>query len=238
MTDTLQPDILMQTRLTILDLLDQRGYNVQNYRSINLEELMKLMATGNDALKSNALRMEVSHKEDPNRKACVLFLFRGIKSSLTNQKFLKDELLVISDKKNENGNTSIVDSENKIIFQDVIINYPASEFYEENDTFNKAAYTAYNNTDKVLNLQFFPYGVLVSNPLKHVLQPKFEPVPKEDHEALLKALYVKKLTQLPMIKYHSDMAARCLGLRPCDIIKITASSLTSGEYVKYRVCTP
>jgi len=185
--------------------------------------------------------MEVQDPKDPNRRACVLFVFSPIKNSLTNQKFIGRLLESMTDKEKEKQEyVSIVDNseEKNILFQDVIVNYPATEFYEDNDTFDKASLSAYMKTKEVLNLQFFPYGVLASNPLVHELQPKFELVPHENHEALLEALYVKKVTQLPMIRFHADMAARCLGLRPKDIVKITASSRTAGEYVKYRVCTP
>lgn len=226
------PDILMRTRLTILDLLERRGYDVSPYRAIDFKVLERLLKNGS----ANGLRIEVQDTKDQNRKACVLFLLSPIKKDLTNQKFLLH--LQTPGDDTDNPYISIVDSEENIRFQDVLVNYLASEFYEENDTFDKAALSAYTKTNKVVNVQFFPYGTLVSNPLAHELQPKFEIVPKDDHEALLKSLYAKKVTQLPMIKFHADMAGRCLGLRPGDIVKITAPSRTAGEYVKYRVCVP
>ena len=70
---------------------------------------------------------------------------------------------------------------------------------------------------------------IVWNPLTHALQPKFEIVPPEQHAQLLKDLYCRSKTQLPIIKFHSDPVARCLGLVPLDIVKITAASPTAGE---------
>jgi len=89
-----------------------------------------------------------------------------------------------------------------------------------------------------LLIQFFPLGTLVSNPLSHVLQPKFEPVDPKKKDEILKFWYAKSDSQLPVIRFHADMAARCLGLVPGDFVKITPASLTAGEYVKYRVCQP
>ena len=79
---------------------------------------------------------------------------------------------------------------------------------------------------------------IVNNPLNHMLQPKFEIVPKEVHEDLKKELYCRSISQFPLIRYHHDMAARCLGLIPGDIVKITRPSYSAGEYVSYRTCAP
>jgi len=34
------------------------------------------------------------------------------------------------------------------------------------------------------------------------------------------------------------MQARILGLIPGDVVKITRSSPSSGEYIMYRICSP
>jgi DNA-directed RNA polymerase subunit H (RpoH/RPB5) len=104
------------------------------------------------------------------------------------------------------------------------------------ESYDKGALEAWHKYN--LKIQFFPMFRLVNNPLKHVSQPRFEIVPPEEHPALLKQWYCRSKTQLPIIKFHNDMAARCLGLLPMDIVKITRYSVTAGEYVNYRVCAP
>ena len=71
-----------------------------------------------------------------------------------------------------------------------------------------------------------------------MLQPKFELIPSEQHKNLLEENYARSKTQFPLIRYHHDMVARCLGLIPGDIIKITRPSYSAGEYVSYRTCVP
>ncbi|MEM2875509.1 MAG: DNA-directed RNA polymerase subunit H [Candidatus Bathyarchaeia archaeon] len=74
----------------------------------------------------------------------------------------------------------------------------------------------------------FPSFVLFD----HILVPKHEILSDEEREELLKRFRVKPY-QLPKIK-SSDPAARAIGARPKDIIKITRDSPTAGKYVSYR----
>jgi DNA-directed RNA polymerase subunit H len=87
-----------------------------------------------------------------------------------------------------------------------------------------------------IRLTFFSMDTLLFNPLKHVLVPKHEIVPEEQHEALLNSLYVLNKSQFPGISY-SDAAVRVLGAVPGDIIKVTRASPTAGEVVLYRNVT-
>jgi DNA-directed RNA polymerase subunit H (RpoH/RPB5) len=103
------------------------------------------------------------------------------------------------------------------------------------DTFHSASLDALKNG---LRIQFFWMPTLVNYPLDHVLQPKFEKVDESDHPALLKKFYARSKTQFPMIRYHADMASRCLGLIPGDIVKILRPSPSAGEYELYRICVP
>ncbi|MCD6529946.1 DNA-directed RNA polymerase subunit H [Candidatus Bathyarchaeota archaeon] len=66
----------------------------------------------------------------------------------------------------------------------------------------------------------------------HILVPKHEILKEKDKEDLLKKYKIKPY-QLPKIK-SSDPAARAIGARPGDVIKITRDSPTAGRYVSYR----
>ena len=54
----------------------------------------------------------------------------------------------------------------------------------------------------------------------------------------MKTNNIKTKANLPFIKFHEDMIARCMGLSIGDIVKITRSSPSAGEYVSYRICVP
>ena len=67
---------------------------------------------------------------------------------------------------------------------------------------------------------------------KHELVPKHEILPKEELEELLKKYRIKPY-QIPRIK-ASDPAAKMIGAKPGDIIKIIRKSPTAGRSVAYR----
>lgn len=67
---------------------------------------------------------------------------------------------------------------------------------------------------------------------KHELVPKHEILTKEEVEEFLKRYRIKPY-QIPRIK-ASDSAARMIGARPGDIIRIIRKSPTAGRSVAYR----
>jgi DNA-directed RNA polymerase subunit H (RpoH/RPB5) len=186
-----------------------------------------------------ALRMTLLHKTDPERKAIVEYDFRAIKNDVSKGSYVEN---LLAERPPNDTKSELREINPKTT--EVIILYLSKTHSEDMEAFDKGALVAW--TTKKLKIQFFPIPRLVSNPLKHVLQPKFEIVPTDDHVSLLKELYCYNTNQtmaqnkmkLPCIKFHNDMVARCLGLLPLDIVKITSPSPTAGEYVKYRVCVP
>jgi DNA-directed RNA polymerase subunit H (RpoH/RPB5) len=100
--------------------------------------------------------------------------------------------------------------------------------------FNAASVSAWAKRN--LRLSFFYIDSFQMNPLKHYLVPPHEIVPKEQHEGLMKTLYITQKTQFPLIRYHEDPITRVIGATPGDILKITRPSPSAGEYVIYRVC--
>jgi DNA-directed RNA polymerase subunit H (RpoH/RPB5) len=97
---------------------------------------------------------------------------------------------------------------------------------------------------------FYTIKQLIVNPRNHILQPKFRKIPASEPlplhnvagsssstEAPDKHLIrVKNKKNLPLIKFHVDIITRILGLVPDDIVEITRSSPTTGDYTMYRIC--
>jgi len=102
--------------------------------------------------------------------------------------------------------------------------------------FNQASVNAW--VTRNLRLSFFYMDSFQMNPMDHYLVPKHEIIPKEQHEVLMKGMYITQKSQFPLIRYHEDPMTRVIGAVPGDLIKITRPSPTSGEYVIYRFCTP
>jgi DNA-directed RNA polymerase subunit H (RpoH/RPB5) len=224
-------DILIRSRSTILDLLHNRGYNTTPYRKIVANDLVKLLNT------PEALRMELEARggdEFPHmkgKKAIVEYEFGNIKQSVGSGDFVQRLLSEPSDKKRSTDLSNVDPTTTE-----VLVMYLTKKFEEDLESYDKGALEAWQKHQ--LKIQFFPMFRLVNNPLQHIAQPKFEIVPQEEHAALLKQWYCRSKKQFPIIKFHNDMASRCLGLLPMDIVKITRYSVTAGEYVNYRVCAP
>jgi len=66
----------------------------------------------------------------------------------------------------------------------------------------------------------------------HVLVPKHEVLPKEEAREVLERYKVAP-HQLPLIK-STDPAAKAIGAKHGDIIKITRNSPTAGKAIAYR----
>ncbi len=70
------------------------------------------------------------------------------------------------------------------------------------------------------------------NIFKHDLVPKHDILAEEEREALLEKYRIKPY-QIPRIR-ASDPAAKMIGAKPGDIIKITRKSPTAGKSIAYR----
>lgn len=252
MENTTFEDILIRSRVTILDMLEDRGYNTKPYRKLSAGDIVKLRAKSDTP---EALRMDFVHKTDSNKKAIVHYLLDNIKTRVGSGEITNKLLMSLDDDGAAKNPLAGVDPKTT----EVIIVYRMTDRIvadkgnadkvtgENTDSYDKAALDAWmrpaptaENPGGLLNfrLQFWPIQRLVVNPMQHVLQPKFEIVPQDQEKQILKDWCARSKTQFPMIRFHADPVARFLGLIPGQLVKITSASPTAGEYVKYRVCVP
>ena len=238
MENTSLEHVLIQSRITILNLLERRGYNTAPYKKMLGPEMLKL--SGEELLRKvndpEALRMTLQHTKDPLKKAIVEYVFTNIKTSVGNFEYINR---MLNDPPESESKAKIAQKLFNIdpATTEVIVLYAGRDTSDDKESpYDKGALEAWNRHK--FRIQFFPIARMVINPLDHVLQPKFEIVDPKEHDALKKEWYIRNFSQLPIIKFHVDMAARCLGLVPMDIVKITSVSPSAGEYVKYRICAP
>lgn len=208
-------DRIYRSRLTLLDILDSRGYDTTPYRKFSPQEIERMV------VKANSLMMDLEPRDAAAslKKIRVIYFLERLKQRLPK---LIERLL-------GEDETIQVDPETTEVI--VMTND------EIGDVFNNTAITSYNN--RGLKISFFEILHLSAlNPLRNVRVPKHELVPKDEHDALLKSLFLSSKSLLPIIRYHEDPIARCMGLVPGDIVKITRPSPSAGEYIIYRVCMP
>jgi len=207
-------DAVYRSRKTVLDMLDRRGYITTNYRNFSPKEITYMMASENGA----ALRMDIAHT-NADRKCVVHYYTTKLKQKL------KGYLAAMVDP--EKPDTYLDPATTEVI---ILVSEPVV------DTFHQTVLAHY--IAHKMRVFIFQIQTIVNDPSKHVMVPKHEKVPAEEHTALLEKMFLKNKTQLPLIRFHADMQARYLGIVPGDIVKITRPSPSAGEYIGYRLCTP
>ena len=227
-------DILIRSRHTILEMLNDRGYDTTIYKKMSGTDVLKLMPNISNP---GGLMMEVHHRTTPDRRAVVLYTDGHIKQTVA--KFIEKIINSEEDEKSGEGKEVKEGKEGKEDAKPdriknteyVIITLPTEEIAE---TFDKAALDAW--TKHKMRIQFFNMARMVNNPMKHYTQPKFDYVPPEEHKSLLERWHCRSKTQFWLIRFHNDIVARYMGLIPGEIIKITRPSYSAGEYTPYRTC--
>jgi len=213
-------DILYKSRLTLLKILKEKGYNTKAFEKFGPFEIEKMAS--ND--KEKALNMELTRElpaESPLPSTCrVEYAIPRVKNRLAG--FLR-KLLV-----NDETGEDLIDAKKTEI---IVITLEAI-----GDTFHTAALNQW--AKKSIRISFFDARTLMSNPLDHVLVPKHEIVPEEEHVELMKANYITQKGEFPIIRFHEDIIARLLGVIPGSIVKITRPSPSAGIYTTYRICAP
>jgi len=207
-------DNVYRSRQTLLDILEDRGYNVEKYRKFSPAEATAA------ATAFPSLSFKVSKKDDESKICDVRY------ANISRQKldtFFND----IDDADTEN--TEVI----------VMMMGPVADAHHvvALKQYMKLKESGEKERRK-LRVSFFSIEMIVINPMKHVLVPKHQIVPPDKHSDLMNSLYITAKTKLPEIKFHVDPIARCIGAVPGDIVKITRPSGSAGESIMYRLCAP
>jgi DNA-directed RNA polymerase subunit H (RpoH/RPB5) len=211
-------NILYHSRKTILKLLAARGYDTKAYEKFGPVEIAAMAAAATVAAGPGSFRMDLQRTTtEPITKCRVVYSLIRVKNRLNS--FLEQLT--------EEGPDAVNPADTELV---VVLLEPVA------DSFHVAALQAH--ATKKLRISFFQAHTIVNNPMEHVLQPKFEFLPRSEHAEFLRANNIKSATNLPLIKFHEDIVARIMGLLPGDIVKIIRPSPSAGEYISYRICSP
>lgn len=221
---------VFKSRQVLLNILHDRGYDTVGAAKFGPEEIREALAANSNG---KALEITVKAREGmtPPTPTTRIYVFATrIKQKLPG--FLSSlETPIGSQESSSKSDTKLgspVDPAQTSVI--CLIDEPIVPI------FNQASVNVWNSRN--LRLSFFNMESFQMNPLDHFLVPPHTLVPKDQHEALMKSLYITQKSQFPFIRYHEDPITRVIGAVPGDIIKITRPSPTSGEYIVYRICTP
>lgn len=208
--DTL--DLILRSRPTILEVLENRGYDIEPYKHVSPQEVKKLATTNVGLLKISAEKRAESAA--PMKRMVVLYWMDPVR------------LKVESEVAKLWGEGLYSPETDEIM---IMLNEP------ENPVFDIQA--AKQWVSQKLRISFFQLKHLVHNPSKHSFVFPHRKLSAEECDTVIKTLHLKSRQELPRIIYHVDIQARILGLAPGDIVEISRSSETAGVYKVYRLCS-
>jgi DNA-directed RNA polymerase subunit H (RpoH/RPB5) len=208
-------DIILRSRQTLLDILEDRGYDTSIYQNIAPDQILTL-AEGHP----RALDMYVKKKADstaPCERAVVVYQIQErIRAKLgTFAPRLFDE---------PPDANSVVTKADDVI---VILNEPYHE------AFDKYALQQWQNGK--VRMTFFHIKQVVVHPGRHILVPPHRKLTADEAKAAMDRLHIMQKSQLPLIKHH-DMQSRVMGLVPGDVVEILRPSPTAGVARFLRIC--
>lgn len=198
---------IVKARNTILEILNDLDYNIDDYNGFSSGEI-------NTMIKENQLDMLISNKKTEKKIYIKFHLGKSLRPNniydfiedlynideiLTNE----DDLLIISIDK---ANNSIETTLNQIWVDE----------------------KKYVRVIGIDNLQF--------NILKHTLVPKHRKLSENEKTEIFKKYNIKNNKQIPDISRFSPVSL-VIGLRPGDLCEITRPSRTSIETLFYRICS-
>jgi DNA-directed RNA polymerase subunit H (RpoH/RPB5) len=204
-------DLIVRSRPTILEILEDRGYNMEAYKGASPETLQKFATTSAELLKIQA-------EHENGTRVSVLYWVEG-----ACRLRLEHELRALWSDENPNHFD---------ITKDEIIIILSETFH---DAFHLHAAKQWNTLKA--RVTFFHLKNLISNPSKHTFVPPHRKLSPAEITSVVASLHMKSKSEFPHIKYHIDIQARVHGLVPGDVVEIRRPSETAGEYTTYRVCT-
>jgi DNA-directed RNA polymerase subunit H (RpoH/RPB5) len=208
-------ELILRSRPTILEIVENRGYDVSSFKDVSPEDLLKMASATPELLR--IVGTKVPEGPAPMERCIVLYW-------VTNpiRLRLEQEIAKLWDEDNAQHYTKETD--------EVII--ILSEPYHE--VFDLTSVKQWN-VHKI-RVSFFHLKNIVTNPSKHTFVPPHRKLTPDEIATVITQTHIKAKTEFPHIKYHRDIQARVLGLVPGDVVEIKRPSETCGIYTMYRVC--
>lgn len=200
-----------KSRNTILELLEEQDYNVDDYLGFSINEVDAMLA-------NSQLDMLITHKEN-GKKVYVKYYFttkqttRQIKPQTLDD--IIEDLYTIEEILTKNDTLIIIIDDEP---NDTILN--KMRYLYDHD----GIYVVLHN---IKRLQF--------NILNHALVPTMTILSETETSEMMKKYNLKDKTQIPEIS-RFDPQALAICLRPGQICGIERESVTALTYKYYRVC--
>lgn len=207
---------LYRSRGVVLEMLEARNYNVNNYKNYTLKEInaMHKNTSTKTTAETQPLDILVKHNEKENI-ALVKYIYSS-KIRINNILSLLTEL-----------------KKDKLEHEDDVVIFITRDKITNENIFDAQLENIYQNEKRYV--QVFWIDKLVINITKHELVPNHRILSGDEKENLLKKLDINNFTQLQLI-LKTDPVAKYYGMKRGDVCEILRSSETAGMYINYRYC--
>lgn len=207
---------LYRCRKVILEMLEERGYNVDHLKNYTIDTVREMREAGGEDDLTRQINIYVRNEEKDKRCFVLFVLNSKFKKMYANDAM--DELI------DEDSPYNLRSNKDECVF---ICIHPVKESGID------AVNGIYN--EHKINAQVFYIKELLYNPLHHTLVPKFRILTTEEISRIKNKYHVQRLNQFPIIKKH-DAVGKFIGIRIGDVVEITNKSRNGGVNIYYRYC--
>jgi len=197
-----------KSRKVILDILEERGFNSDEYKGFSINEIYTLYS-------NDLLDLLLINKEN-NKKVYVKYYNLDKTIRPTNVHDIIEDLFTIEQILTPNDDLIIIIKD------------------EPNDTLQKLQRSIYEH-DKIfvtiINIERLQFNIL-----KHVLVPKHRVMTEEETEKVKQQYNIINTNNFPTIS-RFDPVSQVLGIRPGKVFEIIRSSKTAITSKYYRICS-
>ena len=207
---------LTQSRQTIFEMMELRGFNFDKYKESTSEELDIMLKNMNSKLEYEHMPLDMigDHSSIDNKKCVIKYVLSRVRvSNLKN--FIGDLIEYDMVKPNDDLIFIVKDKINNL-----------DTFYSLFDNFLE--------TNKIF-IQVFSVDNLIRNITKHELVPDMRIVSQQEKDDIKEQYDIDNMNNIALI-LKSDPSAMFYGVKSGDLVEITRTSETSGKYVTYRYC--
>jgi DNA-directed RNA polymerase subunit H (RpoH/RPB5) len=207
---------LTQSRQTIFEMMELRGFSFDKYKEYTSTELDIMLKNMNSKLNYEMMPLDMicDNIEIENKKCVIKYVLSRVRvSNLKN--FIGDLIEYDMVKPNDDLIFIVKDKINNL-----------DSFY--------SLFDAFLETNKIF-IQVFSIDNLIRNITKHDLVPDMRIVSQQEKEDIKEKYNIDSMNNIPII-LKSDPSAMFYGIKSGDLVEITRTSETSGKYVTYRYC--
>ena len=217
--ETKGKNLLYETRIEVLEMLEKRGFNVDTYKSFTKEEIFTQFEQNSKFLITEEIGpLDIYLSKENGESVFVKYRLES--------KFKKSKSLDLQIENIFNG---------KLKTNDTLIIIFVSRVLSNNKDSNVCQYCENIFKKKKYFVQIFGLENFLFNPTKNAIVPKHTKISQQEEAELLDRYNINNKKSLPIICREYPIA-KYIGLKPGEICKIKALSLSSMYTIKYRLC--